>query len=53
MLRQQVMAMAMRPGQTELEKAVNAFIDKNKANGELDKLYQKWLGTKLPAMQSS
>jgi len=52
-LRQQVMGVAMRPGQTELEKAVNEFIEKNKANGELDKLYQKWLGTKLPAMQSS
>ncbi|HZV92415.1 MAG TPA: transporter substrate-binding domain-containing protein [Caldimonas sp.] len=49
-LRQQVMGVAMRPGQTELEKAVNAFIDRNKANGELDKLYEKWLGTKLPAM---
>ena len=51
-LRQQVMGMALRPGQTSLEKAVNDFIDKNKANGELDKLYQKWLGTKLPAMQT-
>ena len=52
-LRQQVMGVALRPGQAELEKAVNEFIEKNKANGELDKLYQKWLGTKLPAMQSS
>jgi polar amino acid transport system substrate-binding protein len=52
-LKQQVMGVAMRPGQTALEKAVNDFIDKNKANGELDKLYQKWLGTKLPAMQAS
>jgi polar amino acid transport system substrate-binding protein len=52
-LRQQVMGVALRPGQTELEKAVNDFIDRNKANGELDKLYQKWLGTKLPAMQTS
>ena len=51
-LRQQVMGVAMRPGQTELDKAVNDFIDKNKANGELDKLYQKWLGTKLPPMQT-
>jgi polar amino acid transport system substrate-binding protein len=51
-LRQQVMAVAMRPGQTELEKAVNDFIDRNKANGELNKLYEKWLGTKLPAMQT-
>jgi polar amino acid transport system substrate-binding protein len=51
-LRQQVMGVAMRPGQTELEKAVNDFIDKNKANGELDKLYEKWLGTKLPPLQT-
>ena len=52
-LKQQVMGVALRPGQAELEKALNDFIDKNKANGELDKLYMKWLGTKLPAMQAS
>jgi polar amino acid transport system substrate-binding protein len=51
-LKQQVMGVAMRPGQTELDKAVNDFIDRNKANGELGKLYEKWLGTKLPAMQT-
>jgi polar amino acid transport system substrate-binding protein len=51
-LRQQVMAIAMRPGQTELDKAVNEFIEKNKANGELNKLYEKWLGTKLPPLQT-
>ena len=51
-LRQQVMAIAMRPGQTELDKAVNEFIEKNKANGELNKLYEKWLGTKLPPLQA-
>ena len=53
LLRQQVMGVAMRPGQTQLDKAVNDFIDRNKANGELNKLYQKWLGTELPAMQAS
>jgi polar amino acid transport system substrate-binding protein len=52
-LKQQVMGVAMRPGQAELDKAVNDFIDRNKANGELDKLYQKWLGTKLPAMPAA
>lgn len=52
-LRQQVMGVALRPAQAELEKAVNDFIDRNKANGELNKLYEKWLGTKLPAMQAS
>ena len=51
-LRQQVMGVALRPGQAELDKAVNDFIDRNKANGELNKLYQKWLGTNLPAMQT-
>jgi polar amino acid transport system substrate-binding protein len=52
-LRQQVMGIAMRPGQADLEKAVNAFIDKNKANGELNKLYRKWLETDFPAMPNS
>jgi polar amino acid transport system substrate-binding protein len=51
-LRQQVMGVALRPGQADLLKAVDAFIDKNKANGELNKLYQKWLGTDFPAMQN-
>jgi polar amino acid transport system substrate-binding protein len=52
-LRQQVMAIAMRPGQDELLKAVNGFIAKNKANGELNKLYRKWLQTDLPAMTAT
>jgi polar amino acid transport system substrate-binding protein len=50
-LRQQVMAVAMRPGQAELEKAVNDFIARNKANGELNKLYRKWLETDFPNLQ--
>ena len=52
-LRQQVMAIAMRPGQDELLKAVNGFIAKNKANGELNKLYRKWLQTDLPTMTAT
>lgn len=52
-LRQQVMAAALRPGQTDFLKAVNAFIDRNTANGELNKLYHKWLETDLPAMSAS
>jgi polar amino acid transport system substrate-binding protein len=52
-LRQQVMGVALRPGQTELLKAIDAFIDKNKANGELNKLYQKWLGTDFPTLPNS
>jgi polar amino acid transport system substrate-binding protein len=49
-LRQQVMGVAMRPGQADLQKAVDSFVEKNKANGELNKLYQKWLGTDFPAL---
>src|SRR5262249_33303410 len=50
-LKQQEMAVAMRPGQEDLLKAVNEFVAKNTANGELNKLYQKWLGADLPKMQ--
>ncbi len=49
-LRQQVMGIVMRPGQEDLLKNVNAFVAKNTANGELNKLYNKWLQTDLPKM---
>lgn len=49
-LLQQNMAVALRPGQDEVAAAVNAFIAKNTANGELNKLYQKWLGADLPKL---
>ena len=49
-LRQQQMGVAMRPDQAELLKTVNDFVAKNTANGELNKLYQKWLGTDMPVM---
>ena len=45
---QQAMGIAMRPGQDDLLKNVNDFVSKNTANGELGKLYQKWLGTDFP-----
>jgi len=48
---QQSMGIAMRPGQDDLHKAVNEFVAKNTANGELNKLYQKWLQADLPKMQ--
>lgn len=51
LLRQQVMAVAMRPGQADLLKTVDEFVARNTANGELNKLYQKWLETDLPKMQ--
>jgi len=49
-LRQQQMGIALRPNQPELLKTVNDFVAKNSANGELNKLYQKWLGTDLPKL---
>ena len=50
-LRQQEMAVALRPGQDDLLKTVNDFVARNTANGELNKLYRKWLERDLPAMQ--
>ena len=50
-LRQQQMGVALRPDQAELLKTVNDFVAKNTANGELNKLYQKWLGTDMPVMK--
>lgn len=47
-LKQQAMGIAMRPGQDDLLKNVNEFVAKNSANGELNKLYQKWLSTDFP-----
>ncbi len=51
LLRQQVMGIVMRPGQAELLKSIDSFVDQNTANGELNKLYRKWLETDLPKMQ--
>jgi polar amino acid transport system substrate-binding protein len=47
-LSQQVQGIAVRKGSAELLTAVNAFIEKVKANGELSKIHEKWLGTPLP-----
>jgi polar amino acid transport system substrate-binding protein len=49
-LRQQVMGIALRPGQAELKQTLDGFVERNRKNGELGKLYQKWLGTDFPAM---
>lgn len=49
-LKQQFMAVAMRQNQPELLKAVNEFVARNIANGELNALYRKWLQTDLPAL---
>jgi polar amino acid transport system substrate-binding protein len=44
------MGIAVRPGQDDVLKSVNEFVAKNTANGELNKLYQKWLGADLPKL---
>ncbi len=50
LLRQQVMGIVMRQGQADLLKYVDDFVTRNTANGELNKLYRKWLETDLPKM---
>ena len=52
-VREQVMAIAMRPGQAELKKTLDEFVARNRGNGELNKLYQKWLGTDFPVIAAS
>jgi polar amino acid transport system substrate-binding protein len=47
-LSQQVQGIVVRKGSAELLTAVNAFVDKVKANGELNKIHEKWLGAPLP-----
>ena len=48
MLRQQVQGIALRQDQDELLAWINDFIEPIKANGELNEIHQKWLGTDLP-----
>jgi len=43
----------MRQNQAELLKTVDAFVAKNTANGELGKLYKKWLQSDLPALPTN
>lgn len=52
-LKQQLMAVAMRLEQNDLQKTVNGFVAKNTANGELNKLYQKWLSADLPNLPAN
>ncbi len=52
-LRQQYMAPAMRLGQPDMLRGVDAFIGKYVDNGELNKLYQKWLQTDLPTLPTT
>lgn len=52
-LRQQYMAPAMRLGQPDLLHGVDAFVGKYVDNGELNKLYKKWLQTDLPTLPTT
>ncbi|UPG74507.1 transporter substrate-binding domain-containing protein (plasmid) [Roseomonas gilardii subsp. gilardii] len=45
---EQWMGIAVKPGQKELVDWLNAFIDEIKANEELEKISQQWIGQKLP-----
>lgn len=45
---QQVMAVAIKPGNPELLAAVDDFISRNTENGNLNKLYKKWFNIDLP-----
>jgi len=42
-----------RLGEKEINAAINAFIDKIKANGELAAAYQKWMKTAPPEFPTS
>ncbi|WP_246713261.1 transporter substrate-binding domain-containing protein [Ensifer adhaerens] len=44
---------SVRPGQKQYVEELNAFIDEIKANGELDKIYERWLGQKVPEFPAS
>jgi polar amino acid transport system substrate-binding protein len=50
-LSSQVQGIAVKPGEKQLLARVNQFIDKVKANGELDKVNQKSHGEPMPAEQ--
>jgi len=52
-LKQQFMAVALRQGQPDLLVTVNDFVTRNTTNGELNKLYEKWLQSPLPAMPAN
>lgn len=47
-LSQQVQGIAVRKGSAELLEFVNGFIDKVKADGRLNAIHEKWLGSPLP-----
>jgi polar amino acid transport system substrate-binding protein len=52
-LSQQVQGIAVRKGSAELLTAVNAFVEKAKADGDLNEIHEKWLGSPLPDFVTS
>ena len=50
---EQWMGATTRPGDAEMNGWLNAFIDKIKANGELQKISEKWLDAPLPTFPES
>ncbi|NKM53504.1 ABC transporter substrate-binding protein [Rhizobium anhuiense] len=44
---------SVRPGQKQFVEELNAFIDKTRADGRLEKIYQKWLGQDAPDFPDS
>jgi polar amino acid transport system substrate-binding protein len=50
-LREQVHGIALKPGQDALMAAVNEWIAKAKASGELNATFKKWLNTDLPELK--
>jgi polar amino acid transport system substrate-binding protein len=49
-LSRQVQGIAMRQGQDDLLKWVNGFVAKIKADGSLNAIHKKWLGSDLPEL---
>jgi polar amino acid transport system substrate-binding protein len=47
-LSQQVQGIAVRPGQDALLAEINAFVERAKADGTLNEIHEKWLGSPLP-----
>jgi len=47
-LSQQVQGIAVRPGSDALLAEINAFIEQAKADGTLNEIHEKWLGSPLP-----
>jgi polar amino acid transport system substrate-binding protein len=47
-LSQQVQGIAMRPQSAQLLTWINSFLKDVKANGELNKIHEKWLSQPLP-----